>query len=40
LCNLFVLDKAEFLRILRENPQFAQKITEIARDRFNVDLTT
>jgi len=38
LCNLFVLEKVDFLRILRENPQFAEKVTEIARKRFKVEL--
>jgi glucose-6-phosphate 1-dehydrogenase len=36
LCDLFVLDKADFARILRDNPQFAQKVTEIAQKRFKV----
>jgi CRP-like cAMP-binding protein len=35
LCDLFVLDKADFSRILRDHQQFAQTITEIARDRYN-----
>jgi glucose-6-phosphate 1-dehydrogenase len=34
LCNLFVLDKADFSRILRDHQQFAQKISEIARERY------
>ena len=29
-------DKAEFSRILRDNPQFAQRVTEIAQKRYKV----
>jgi glucose-6-phosphate 1-dehydrogenase len=36
ICDLFVLDKADFARILRDNPQFAERVTEIARKRFNI----
>jgi glucose-6-phosphate 1-dehydrogenase len=35
-CDLFVLDRSEFLRILRDNPHFAEKITEVAQRRFKV----
>jgi glucose-6-phosphate 1-dehydrogenase len=35
-CDLFVLDKADFARILRDNPQFAERVTEIAQKRFKV----
>jgi glucose-6-phosphate 1-dehydrogenase len=38
LCDLFVLEKSEFVRILRENPSFAEKVTEIAQKRFKVDV--
>ncbi len=34
-CDLFVLEKSDFGRILREHPQFAEAITQIARDRYN-----
>jgi glucose-6-phosphate 1-dehydrogenase len=33
-CDLFVLDKADFSRILRDHPQFAQAMKEIARERY------
>jgi CRP-like cAMP-binding protein len=33
-CDLFVLDKADFSRILRDQQQFAQAITDIARERY------
>ena len=33
-CDLFVLDKADFCRILRDQQQFAQAIQQIARDRY------
>ncbi len=38
LCDLFVLDKREFVRLLRESPHFAQKLTEVARQRYKVYL--
>ena len=38
LSDLFVLDKADFSRILREQPQFAERITKVAKERFNVIL--
>src|SRR5205807_4698785 len=34
LCDLFVLDKASFSRILRDHPQFAEKIRHIAQERY------
>ena len=34
-CDLFVLERDDFLRILRDHPQFASAITDIARDRYN-----
>jgi glucose-6-phosphate 1-dehydrogenase len=39
-CNLFVLDRADFSRILRDHHQFAAAIQEIARDRYQVAVTT
>jgi glucose-6-phosphate 1-dehydrogenase len=38
-CDLFVLDKSDFRRILRDHHQFAQGVAEIARERFNLDVT-
>jgi CRP-like cAMP-binding protein len=35
-CDLFVLDRADFCRILREHHQFARSIEEIARQRYNL----
>jgi glucose-6-phosphate 1-dehydrogenase len=35
LCDLFVLDKEDFRRILQDHLQFAQAIKEIAQDRYN-----
>jgi glucose-6-phosphate 1-dehydrogenase len=37
-CDLFVLDKEDFDRILHDNPQFGHKVREIAQKRFKVDL--
>jgi glucose-6-phosphate 1-dehydrogenase len=39
-CDLFVLDKASFSRILRDNPQFADKVQQVARERYNVNVQT
>lgn len=36
LCDLFVLDRSEFVRILRDNPHFAEKVIEVATNRFKV----
>lgn len=35
-CDLFVLEKADFNRILRDHPQFAQGVMEVAKDRYQV----
>jgi glucose-6-phosphate 1-dehydrogenase len=35
-CDLFVLDKADFQRILHDHPQFAEGVAKIARERYNV----
>jgi len=39
-CDLFVLDKAAFGRILRDHQQFAKAIMGIARERYNKAVTT
>ena len=33
-CNLFVLGRAEFSRILRDHPQFADSIRHVAQERY------
>jgi glucose-6-phosphate 1-dehydrogenase len=35
-CELFVLDKADFNRVLRDHPQFAQTILDAAQSRYKV----
>jgi glucose-6-phosphate 1-dehydrogenase len=35
-CDLFVLDKAEFTRVLRDRPQFLESMLETAQARYNV----
>ncbi len=40
LCDLFVLEKADFSRILRDHQQFAVAIKEIARERYNRPVDT
>ncbi len=34
-CDLFVLDKADFCRILRDQQQFAEAVRRIALERYN-----
>jgi glucose-6-phosphate 1-dehydrogenase len=38
-CDLFVLDKSDFRRILRDHQQFAQGVAKVAQERFNLDVT-
>jgi glucose-6-phosphate 1-dehydrogenase len=35
-CDLFVLDKADFMRAQKEQPEFAQQILEVAQQRYKV----
>ena len=35
-CDFFVLDKADFTRVLRDRPQFLKSMMEIAKARYNV----
>jgi glucose-6-phosphate 1-dehydrogenase len=39
-CDLFVLDKADFSRILRDNPRFADAVRQVAKDRYKVNVPT
>jgi glucose-6-phosphate 1-dehydrogenase len=39
-CDLFVLDKADFSRILRDNPGFASAVQAVARERYNLNIQT
>jgi glucose-6-phosphate 1-dehydrogenase len=39
LCDMFVLEKGAFSRILQDYPQFAAQITKIARDRYDVTVS-
>ncbi len=38
LTDMFVLDKADFHRILRESPRFAESMLKIAKERYDVTL--
>jgi glucose-6-phosphate 1-dehydrogenase len=38
-CDLFVLDRDDFNRVLRDHPQFAQSILEASRARYQVSLS-
>jgi glucose-6-phosphate 1-dehydrogenase len=39
-CDLFVLDKSDFSRILRDNPRFAEAVQKVAKDRYNLSVHT
>jgi hypothetical protein len=39
-CDLFVLDKSDFARILRDNPRFATAIQAVAKERYDVNVHT
>jgi glucose-6-phosphate 1-dehydrogenase len=39
LCDLFVLDKSDFSRILKDHQQFAKTMIEVAQERFNVTVS-
>jgi glucose-6-phosphate 1-dehydrogenase len=39
-CDLMVLDKASFDRILHDHPQFGAKVSQVAKERYNLDLLT
>ena len=38
--DLYRLDKADFSRILRDNPNFATAIRQVAKERFSLDVKT
>ncbi|MBX3161144.1 MAG: glucose-6-phosphate dehydrogenase [Deltaproteobacteria bacterium] len=38
--DLYVLDKADFSRILRDNPNFAFAIQQVAKERFSINVKT
>jgi CRP-like cAMP-binding protein len=38
-CDLFVLEKSDFSRILRDSPQFAKAVMQVARDRYDVNVS-
>jgi glucose-6-phosphate 1-dehydrogenase len=37
-CDLFVLDKADFSRILRDNPHLAEAVKQIAKERYRINI--
>jgi len=39
-CDLFVLRKADFRRILRDHQQFAETMTTVARERYDIAVTS
>jgi CRP-like cAMP-binding protein len=38
-CDLFVLSKAVFSRILRDHPQFADNMMQVAKERYDLRLS-
>ena len=39
-CDLFVLQKTDFRRILQDHPQFADQVLRVARERYDVTVST
>jgi glucose-6-phosphate 1-dehydrogenase len=39
-CDLFVLDKSDFSRILRDNPRFATAVQAVAKERYDLNVHT
>ncbi len=39
-CDLFVLDKSDFSRMLRDNPHFASAVQKVAQERYSVNVNT
>jgi glucose-6-phosphate 1-dehydrogenase len=39
-CDLFVLDKTDFSRILRDHQQFANGVLQVAKERYNLNIKT
>lgn len=39
LCDLFVLEQADFVRILRDHPQFAESMTTVAKERYQLAIS-
>jgi glucose-6-phosphate 1-dehydrogenase len=37
-CDLFVLDKSDFSRILRDNPHVAEAVKQIAKERYRINI--
>jgi CRP-like cAMP-binding protein len=35
-CDLFALDKADFVRVLHDHPEFAKPLLEACRERYRV----
>ncbi len=40
LCDLFVLTKTDFSRILKEHPQFSESIMNVAKERYDIAIST
>ena len=39
-CDLFILDKSDFSRILRDHPHFAKGVQQVAKERYNLNIQT
>ena len=39
LCDLFILSQNDFKRILRDHPQFAERILQVAKERYDLAIS-
>ena len=39
-CDLFILEKSDFKRIMQDNPQFAEALCTLAKERYNVAVSS
>lgn len=39
-CELFKLEKADLMRVIKDHPQFAETLCQVARDRYNLTVAT
>ena len=39
-CDLFVLEQSDFSRILRDHPQLAEAMTKVAKERYQLAVST
>ena len=39
LCDLFILEQTDFFRILRDNPQLAESMANVAKERYQLPIS-